>query len=183
MTGCYDEFFCIIYAWNIPGRSMCVCVYVCGVWKKAAMVRAGGVGWMRGSRCPTELMDLSKEWMALNENLCVCKRECVCARACTSAIFKILSCSFFIDQWHFCQIWNIFLNNDFKIRVLTIKPLLFDLPKRLNKALQMTLPRLPFIWHSILLSHCKWLTVTDRLGQLLDWVTHYTVSRAQKRLN
>lgn len=45
------------------------------------MVRAGGVGWMRGSRCPTELMDLSKEWMALNENLCVCKRECVCVRA------------------------------------------------------------------------------------------------------
>lgn len=58
----------------------------------AAMVRAGGVGWMRGSRCPTELMDLSKEWMALNENLCVCKRECVCARmhVCHFQIFILL---------------------------------------------------------------------------------------------
>lgn len=37
---------------------------------------------MRGSRCPTELMDLSKEWPALNENLCLrlCARARVCER-------------------------------------------------------------------------------------------------------
>lgn len=47
---------------------------------------------MRGSRCPTELMDLSKEWMALNENLYLCL--CASAHGC---YFQILSSSFFID--------------------------------------------------------------------------------------
>lgn len=48
------------------------------------MVQAGGAGWMRGSRCPTDLMDLSKEWMAVNENLC----SCLCVPAHTAAILK-----------------------------------------------------------------------------------------------
>lgn len=75
---------------------------------------------------------------------CVCVRLCVCL--CTAAIFKFYLALnfFFLTRGTFINI-SFQINNNLDIGIILMKPPLFDLAERLNKALEMTLPCLLFI--------------------------------------